>query len=371
MDADHFKISAELLQKNATKSSVRDLNAEFQMKGGKVIHKVSKHGSVFLLSHPDKKYLEEFRIRLFLELDLLKPEEVPEEFRKRSAPTPRYGETHKLRRGWNVRSPREVDQGIDDRPRRQPGFDRGQRRDDRPPHKEKREEPAEEVNVKSFLDRWENIDVYMEITEKALKEGAVDDGDIIRFAYQADMEPDKVRNLKKVLWDSRCRGPREKCPFGKKKFRFEGLMKILSGKVEGYERIDSPFSKFLPLWEKNIKKMYGPFKEKQVEVEGKISSYKAVYRKDNEHLKVLVYDTIMRIAGTDDDMKQTRKIWIKIDLKEFEKVCKEQQVHLEDIVRFRGKCIFDNHFNDYWVVDLEELSVIKKGDGDLVTAVTG
>ena len=370
MDADHFKISAELLQKNATKSSVRDLNAEFQMKGGKVIHKASKHGSVFLLSHSDQKYLEEFRIRLFMELGLLKPEEVPKEFRKKSAPAPRYGEAHKLRRGWNVRSPREIDQGIDDRPRHQVDYNR-ERRDDRPPHQEKREEPAKDVNARSFLDRWEDIDVYMEIIDKALREGAVDDGDIIRFAYQTDVEPDTIRNLKKVLWDSRCRGPREKCPFGKKKFRFEGLMKILSGKVEGYERIDSPFNKFLAPWEKNVKKMYGPFKGKQVEVEGKISSYKAVYRKDNEHLKILVYDTTMKVAGTDDDMRATRKIWIKVTLEDFEKIKKDRQIHLEDIIRFNGKCIFDNHFNDYWVVDLKDLSVVKEGEGDLVTAVAG
>ncbi len=374
MDADHFKISAELLQKNATKSSVRDLNAEFQMKGGSVIHKTAKHGSVFLLSHSDPKYLEEFRIRLFLELGLMKPEEVPEEFRKKPAPDPRYGETHKLRRGWNVRSPREIDQGVDDRPRPQPSYNKGpdQRRDDR--HRETtRVKPVQEddPNAKTFLERWGDIDDYMEITEKALKEGAVDDGDIIRFAYQSEMDPEKIRNLKKILWDSRCRGPREMCPFGKKKFRFEGLMKILSGKVEGHERIDSPFKKFLGLWEKNIKKMYGPFREKKVEVEGKISSYKAVYRKDNEHLKILVYDTAMRVAETDDEMSPTRKIWIKIDLKEFEKVCKEQQIHLEDIVRFRGRCIFDKHFNDYWVVDLKDLSVLKEGEGDLVTAVTG
>ena len=383
MDADHFKISAEILQKNATKSSIRDLNAEFQMKGGNVIHKTSKHGSVFHLSHSDPRYLEEFRIRLFLELGLMKLEEAPEEFRKKPAPDPRYGESHQLRRGWNVRSQREKDQGIDDRQKYQPSFNRGsdrrpqpgQRQDYRrgpPPRQEKTEapEPEEDANAKTFQERWEDLDVYMEIIDKALVEGAVDDGDIIRYAYQAEVDPVVIRSLKKVLWDSRCKGLREKCPFGKKKFRFEGLMKILSGKVDGYKRIDSPFSKFLKQWEKNIEGMYGPFREKKVEVEGKISSYKAVYRKDNEHLKILVYDTKMRIAGSDSEMSPTRKIWVKVKINELEKVQKGQQVHLEDIVSFRGKCIFDKHFNDYWVVDLEELKVLEGGPGDLITAVS-
>ncbi|RLF68962.1 MAG: hypothetical protein DRN57_02285, partial [Thermoplasmata archaeon] len=62
MEKGHFKISAELLQKNATKVSIRDLNAEFQMKGGEVIYKTSKKGDTYLLSHPDEEYLESFRL---------------------------------------------------------------------------------------------------------------------------------------------------------------------------------------------------------------------------------------------------------------------------------------------------------------------
>ena len=77
MDKSSFKVSAEVLQKNAMKAAIRDLNAEFQMKGGKVTP--SKKGDTYQLSHPDEEYLEEFRVRLLKELGLLEEKDIPEE----------------------------------------------------------------------------------------------------------------------------------------------------------------------------------------------------------------------------------------------------------------------------------------------------
>lgn len=378
------------------KSTIRDLNAEFQMKGGKVIYKTSKKGDTYQLSHPDSEYLEQFRIRLFRELGLLEEKEVPKELKEKTGPPPRYGEEHKLRRGWNVRSPREYQEGryneADRRDHRQKEdhFDRRDtdghyRRTDRPGRrgfddkdrynrkrpsgpprpkdfeKMKSAEDVESANEdersKTFEERWGDIPEYLEIIKKALESGAVDDGEIIKYAYNSKVEKSKIKTLKKLLWDNRCKGPRNKCPHGKKKFRFEDLMKVCSGKVEGYENIDSPLIQFLDIWKNNMNEMYGPIRDKIVEVQGKISSYKYVDRKDHEHLKVLVYDTS---AKTLDDGKEyeTRKLWVKVSMEEFEKLTKGETVRLEDVVSFRGKCIFDNYFNDYWVVDLEKFSII-------------
>jgi hypothetical protein len=123
-----FKISAEILQKNAAKASIRDLNAEFQQMGGKVIHKTSKKGDNYQLSHYDEAYLEQFRVRLFKELGLIDEKAAPEKGKKKGteapqvenvplppepprAPPPRYGDKYPMRRGWNVRSPAEFKQG--------------------------------------------------------------------------------------------------------------------------------------------------------------------------------------------------------------------------------------------------------------------
>ncbi|MCK4236565.1 MAG: hypothetical protein KAX38_05565 [Candidatus Krumholzibacteria bacterium] len=361
-----FKISAELLQNNAAKESIRDLNAEFQQKGGRVIHKTAKKGAVFQLSHYDDEYLEQFRIRLLRELGVLEDSEVPEELKKKQAPPPRYGDTHKLRRGWNVRSPREINEGITDEVYHSPK-NKG----------ESAEETAagtpveadERPRGKSFEERWGDIEKYMKLIEDARRNGAVDDGDIIRHAYAKESQEDRIKRLKKLLWDNRCVGNREDCPYGKKKFKFEDLMKARMGNVEGLENIDTPFLKFFEQWHKNVEGMYGPFRDQIVEVEGKISSCKPVYRKGSEHLKILVYDTMIKVKDGVGDPVPTRKLWVRIPLKDFDKILEGAGIRLEDIIKFEGKCIFDAYFNDYWIVDLKYVKVVKEGSGDIISPV--
>ncbi len=398
MTNNSFKVSSEVLQKNAIKVTIRDLNAEFQMKGGMVTP--SKKGDTYQLSHPDDKYLEEFRIRLLKELGLIEEKDIPKELKGPQTPAPRYGDQHKLRRGWNVRSDREKGEGIyhkDDRmapegdgyakmeerganygdPRsRRPGPSRGpprgqdSYRDRRPPRSSAPERAAgdDDEGTKSFQERWGNIDNFMTLIEDSLKEGAVDDGMIIKHAYNKEMPEDDIKKLKKLLWDNRCRGPRENCPHGKKKLRFEDMMKVCSGKVEGWQNIDSPFLKFLDTWNKNMEKMYGPFRDKQVKVHGKISSYKPVYRKGHEHLKILVYDTTVSLVDDGGEPSDTRKLWIKITLDEFQKIIGERTIHLDDIISLSGKCIYDKYFHDFWIVDIMEIQVIEENGGEAISA---
>jgi hypothetical protein len=418
MEKNSFKVSAEVLQKNAMKSSIRDLNAEFQMKGGKVIYKTSKKGDTYMLSHPDDEYLEKFRMRLLKELGLIEEKDIPKEIKEEpSAPAPRYGEKHSLRRGWNVRSPKEYKEGrynkgdrgkpegrpdynrdhdnrgeYENRRRGPPregrgGYDRhrGPRRDrhegqgerpgdrsPRPPSSEKfRPEPRnQEMNIdyeepdenaKTFQERWGDIDEYLEIVRDALLNGAVDDGEVIKHAYTREVPDEKIRTLKKMLWDNRCKGNRTKCPHGKKKFRFEDLMKVCSGKVEGFDRIDSPFKDLLELWEKNIEEMYGEIRGKKVIVKGKVSTYKPVVRKNHEHLKILVYDTSVTPEG--GSSIDTRKLWMKIGLKEYFRLTSGKTIRLDDIIEFSGRCVYDNYFNDHWVVDIEDIKVLESSEG--------
>jgi hypothetical protein len=407
MTNNSFKVSAELLQKNAMKAAIRDLNAEFQMKGGKVTP--SKKGDTYQLSHPDDGYLEEFRLRLFKELGLVEEKDLPKELKGPQAAPPRYGDRHQLRRGWNVRSDKEKKEGIFDKEDRMApegnGYktyeDRQSRFNDRRPYRDDRRDerprregprspyhgqkqfrdrkspaphqpettPPEDEGTRSFEERWGDIKDYMAIIEDALKNGAVDDGMIIKFAYNREMPEDNIKKLKKLLWDNRCRGPRENCPHGKKKLRFEDMMKVCSGRVEGWQNIDSPFLKFLDLWKDNMEKMYGPFRDKMVEVEGKISSYKPVYRKGHEHLKILVYDTKVSEVNGKGDPSDTRKLWIKITVDEFQKILGERKIHLEDVIKFIGKCVYDKYFHDYWVIDISSMEVVEDNGGEAISAV--
>jgi hypothetical protein len=412
MEQKSFKVSAEVLQKNATKASIRDLNAEFQRMGGKVIHKASKHGSVYMLSHPNDEYLEQFRIRLFKDLGLIEDKGPPKESKQPEAQAPRYGETHRLRKGWNVRSEKEVKEGRFDDPerinpwkdrRREAPMDRpaselptdtgeaGPRRpvprgrpkrkgkgaDQIPPSPEVEEGEGEEhsldqdddddeVNYKTFEERWGNIDDLISIVEEALKQGAVDDGEIIKFAYTKELPEPIIKKLKKQLWDNRCRGPRDKCPYKKKKFKFEDLMRAHYGKVDGVQNIDSPLTRFQEIWTHNIEEMFGPFRDKDVEVTGKISAFKPIYRKGFEHVKILVYDLKMRVQG-ESVAKNARKIWIRIDLKDYPGLTKGNTLRIEDIIKFKGRCVLDPFFHDHWIVNLSSIEVVREGQGEAIS----
>ena len=382
MESNNFKISADLLQKNAAKSSIRDLNAEFQRKGGKVIQKNSKKGTVFQLSHPDAEYLEKFRIRLFLELGLMDESEIPDDIKEEEKiKKPRYGDKHKLRKGWNVRSPKEFKEGV-------------YNRDERPQHRDEAgtgstvKQPSKEMSEMPERGRadtgksrrtsemapqptqlTDEEKRVVDLVEEALKQGAVDDGEIIKYAYQKEVSKEEMKKLKKMLWNNKCYGNREDCPYKKKKYRFEDMMKAIYGNVEGCENIKSPFKSLSDLWVKNVEEMYGPFKDKQVEVKGKVSSYKPVYRKGNEHFKILVYDTEVKIADSDEEPKMTRKLWVKVDFQTFDELTGDTKVHIDDHIVFKGKCVLDSFFHDYWVTDLKSLDVVEEGGGEVITAV--
>jgi len=425
MEQKSFKVSAEVLQKNAMKASIRDLNAEFQRMGGKVIHKASKHGSVYLLSHPNDDYLEQFRIRLLKELGLLDEKEVPKELKGPVAQVPRYGETHHLRKGWNVRSEKEIKEGrFDDNVRIDPWRDQkagqvppqedsqqGPQNEDRwrpgrsdrvmsegrrprpagprrgPPARRQappREGQDEDVDpggephaddedegsrYRTFEERWGNVEDLISIVQEALENGAVDDGEIIKFAYNRELPEPTIKKLKKQLWDNRCRGQREKCPYKRKKFKFEDMMRAIYGGEPGIENMDSPLIQFKDLWVANIERMYGAFKDRDVEVTGKISSYKAVYRKGFEHLKILAYDLKVKEAGSDGPASDVRKIWIKIGLKEYLELTQGKTIRIEDIVRLNGKCVLDPYFHDYWVMEVVSLEIVRQGQGEAISVV--
>lgn len=381
MEQSSFKITADILLKNAAKSSVRDLNAEFQRMGGKVIHKSSKHGSVYLLSHPDDAYLEQFRIRLFKELGLIEEKEIPKEVKTEPVQAPRYGETHRLRKGWNVRSEKEIKEGITDdavadpwKKKPEPKKERKEAEpdiedyDEDEPPAEGRTDDEEEPEIKTYEERWGKIDDLLTIVEEALKAGAVDDGQIIKFAYNKELPEQFIKKLKKQLWDNRCRGLREECPFKKKKYKFEDLMRLVHGKVEGHERIDSPLKRFEDLWARNIEEMYGPFRDRDVEVLGKISSFKPQYKKGKEHVKLLLYDLRMNVQG-DEKVKDARKIWVRIDLKDYHDLTRDITLRIEDIIKLKGKCILDPFFHDHWVVEVNYLDKVREGRGEALNVM--
>ena len=158
-DLKSFSVSSDLLQKHAYKENVRSLNAEFQRMGGKVASKSLKGGIKIQLSHPDDEYLESFRVKLFDALGILTDEEAE---------------------ALGLRKPAKKAAGAGEEPAPLPE-DRG------------------------------DMEPVMKIIGEALDEGAIDDGQIIKYAYSKELEKALIDQLRSELTTHRCGNP-QFCP---------------------------------------------------------------------------------------------------------------------------------------------------------------
>lgn len=334
-----FKVPADVLKKNVMREDIRNLNAEFQKRGGTVQYRSTRKGGVFLLSHPDPEYLQDFRVRLLFALDLLPKKELTEELKRRLT-----GEVEE-------KKPEVIEKKkpLEEIP---------------PKRAVERRRPEEPVRVVKRIERVHYVPPevmpYYEHVKDSLMKGAVDDGDIIRMAYEKNYDEEWIRVLKKLLWNNKCIAPPEECPHRKKKMRLEDMMKMCFDKGEKCDYVQSYFSDLYPQWRENLDKMFGEFKDKRVEVVGKISEVYPIERGKESHFKMLIYDTLVRPAKKKGSYKKTRKLWIKVPYRDFAIFSASRPFHIGDIIRFTGKMILHGYFHDYWVINIDSMSVVEE-----------
>ena len=322
-----FSIPAKVLQANAQKESVRQLNEEFSGKGGRVSFKSSTKGQSVQLSHPDEKYLEHFQKRLMKECGLLEEEEE------------------------------EATQGTEG----EPGKDDGEKKQE----PEKRSGSAEEESDDGGAPDVDSK--VLALIEEAVSRGAIDDGQVIKYAYN-QKAPDRVINqLRKKLWGNQCRLTDKKCRFKRKQINFEETMKSCIGVRNDCEYINSELSFLFPQWKHNVEEMFGEFKDKPVRVRGKISYSKFVEREEgtNSHYKFLIYDTMVNLQedAEDKEPKETRKLWARVFEEDFNKMNTKEKFKMEDIVDIQGTIKWNAFFFDYWIEDVTAMTVAEsKGE---------
>jgi hypothetical protein len=318
-----FSIPAKVLQANSQKESIRQLNEEFTTKGGRVSFKSTTKGQSVQLSHPDTEYLAGFEKRLLKECGLLEEEEASQE-------------------GSTSEAPKE--EGEKD---------------------EERSETPDERDISPVSSEVDSKAAAL--IEEAVSRGAIDDGQIIKYAY-TKKAPDKVINtLRKKLWGNKCRLADKKCRFKRKQINFEETMKSCTGVRNDCEYVDSELLFLFPQWKKNVEEMFGEFKDKQVKVRGKISYAKFVEREEGagSHYKFLIYDTMVnnKEDSEDKEPKETRKLWAKVSEKDFNKMNTKEKFKMEDIVDIEGTIVWNSFFYDYWIEEITSMKVAEaKGE---------
>ena len=140
-----------------------------------------------------------------------------------------------------------------------------------------------------------------EIIKGALADGAVDDGMIIKYAYQQELEPEAIDKLRSELITHRCRNP-EFCPHKRKRIKFEDAMKSCLTAKEKCKYLSSDYLEFFDTWLQNVHAMFSEFEDRTVEITGKISHYRFVARGEAQtHFRILLFDTMVKDPSKGDD----------------------------------------------------------------------
>jgi len=337
-----FSLPANVLRDNSQKESIRKLNEEFRLKDGRVSFKSTTKGQSVKLSHPDVDYLDDFRLRLMKECGLLEEEEEQQQGEKKTS-AGSGGEPDS-----EDKAPEKKEPVKKERPR--------PRRKDGPPARDEATGPP----PRSDPDHRK----VLKLIEEAVVGGAIDDGQIIKFSYTQNAGEKIIGKLRKKLWGNKCRLGEKKCRFKRKQINFEETMKSCKGVRNECEHIESDLLFLFPQWKQNVDDMFEEFNGKVVRVKGKISYSKFIEREEGgtSHYKLLIYDTLVNNAEDpeDKDPKETRKLWAKLTEEEFDKLNKKQNFKLEDIVEIQGTITWNNHFFDYWIADITEMTVTEQ-----------
>ncbi len=385
--ANSFTVEVEHLQKYAYKESVRDLNAQFQRMGGHVTFKHSKAGHKVKLSHPDTDYLEKFKTALFREIGLLKKgpaEETAEAERARTvAPT----ETGTVMEGTAPAAPAQPTERDTPLPETETGTEAGTKVEmqegaavgaepvEEVPTAAPEKDPALIPDMKPRLEGItdEELEDAKGLIAEALERGAIDDGMIIRNAYEEEYDEDRIKVLRKVLRSNVCAYDKW-CKFKRRELRFEDVMHGCCGAKNDCRYSRGELNAFYTQWRENLDAMFRPFEGKTLAVTGKISQYRFKKRKSGKNRwNLLLYDTLFRVIPEegeneppeDAEVTETRKLWLRIPEAVYTSFNREYEFRHTDIITVVGDLKWYDHYCDYQLTRIKSMA-LEKRQGDTV-----
>jgi hypothetical protein len=221
----------------------------------------------------------------------------------------------------------------------------------------------------------------LQIIDDALKAGAVDDGEIIKYGYTHEVPELQIIELRTILRNNHCTKlyrdldkeeyktkrveKKDWCAFTEdgKHAKFESVMRGCIGVNNGCEYLATKrLTKFYTQWKKNLDAMFAEFADEKVVVEGKISHWHRqddIFGRKNAGWSILLFDTIVQRAK-ETTRKDTRKLWFEVGDKTFERYNKKYSFCKEDIITITGTLRWNAPTHDYRIFNVRSMKLVKK-----------
>ena len=198
--------------------------------------------------------------------------------------------------------------------------------------------------------------------KEALEEGATDDGQIIKWAYRHEVNPDEIICLRKYLKSMQCRS-KARCPYKRNRMRFQDIMSSCKSAMGNCQFLEYDPEDFYEMWKGNRDRTYEEYVGGKVTLKGRIMETKEVARSGNNRFFHLhLFDVRITPAGKDGakDPRYARDIWLEISrtkMLEFDRI---SYFCMDDTVSVDGGIVFYEYFGDYWLVDVTGMETLER-----------
>ncbi len=221
--------------------------------------------------------------------------------------------------------------------------------------------PANKYNIRIITEKDEPESIIAD----ALKNGATDDGQIVKWAYDRGGESILISSIKRLLRSMEC-SSKIGCPHKHDRMNFINVMTSCMGRIGGCSFLNYDLSPYYDRWKKNRDRQYGDSIGNRVVVEGKISKIKEVSRfRNDKFIHIHLFDTKLRTkdAAAAGKGRYTRDLWVEIPKNTMVKFDMSCHFCLEDTISVTGIIEFHKYFGDYWLGDVAYMEAVRRRGG--------
>ena len=205
-------------------------------------------------------------------------------------------------------------------------------------------------------------DLCRSMIERAMEEGATDDGQIIKWAYRHDVDPDEIIGLRKYLKSMKCRS-KARCPYKRNQMRFQDVMSLCKSAKGNCQFLEYDPEGFFEMWKKNRDGLFEEYIEGKVTLEGKIMEAREVTRSGNNRFFHLHLSDIQITPIERDDAREpryARDIRVEISRNKMLEFDRVSYFCMDDTVSIDGRIVFYKYFGDYWLMDVTGMEILER-----------
>ena len=221
--------------------------------------------------------------------------------------------------------------------------------------------PPKKYDHNANIEKSENESVIAD----ALENGATDDGQIVKWAYDHNVGSPIISSIKKILRSMKC-SSKVGCPHKHDRMSFINVMTSCISSTGGCSFLQYGLSSYHDIWKKNRDEQYSDSIGNKVVVEGKISKIKEVSRfRNDKYIHIHLFDTKLRAkdVAKAGKARYTRDLWVEIPKNRMVEFDMSSHFCLEDTISVTGKIGFHKYFGDYWLRDIAHMETIERRGG--------